>query len=336
MYKETYRGSARGSGVGPRIVVIGGGTGLSVLLRGLKKISTNITAIVTVADDGGGSGMLRDDYGMLPPGDVRNCILALSDEEDIMEQLLQFRFGEGRLKGQNMGNLFIAALTEIYGDFEMAIDKLHEVLRIKGKVIPVTSESVTLCAELEDGRIIRGESQIPYGAHYAGKRIRRVFLDPECPTAVPAAIDSILAADAVILGPGSLYTSIIPNLLVDGISEAIRSAGGIKILICNVMTQIGETEDYTVSDYVDAIEDYLGNRVLEYLLVNNHIVSPEELAQYVSRGTKQMFLNAEDRKKLQEKGIVVVESNMIHLGEKFIHHDADRISNILMSIIHGA
>ncbi|MFR8251872.1 MAG: gluconeogenesis factor YvcK family protein, partial [Anaerovoracaceae bacterium] len=254
-----YPSYTRNSEEGPRIVVIGGGTGLSVLLRGLKKNSgLHISAIVTVADDGGGSGMLRKDLGMLPPGDVRNCILALADEEDIMEQLLQYRFGNGRLKGQNMGNLFIAALTDIYGDFELAVEKLHDILRIKGKVVPVTSEDVTLCARLKNGKIIRGESKIPKAVSKMESPIEEVFLEPSGVQPLNSAVEAIMNADMIVLGPGSLYSSIIPNLLVGGISDAIRSAGGMKVIVCNVMTQAGETDDYTVVDYVDAIEKYLG------------------------------------------------------------------------------
>ena len=267
-----YPSYTRNSEEGPRIVVIGGGTGLSVLLRGLKKNSgLHISAIVTVADDGGGSGMLRKDLGMLPPGDVRNCILALADEEDIMEQLLQYRFGNGRLKGQNMGNLFIAALTDIYGDFELAVEKLHDILRIKGKVVPVTSEDVTLCARLKNGKIIRGESKIPKAVSKMESPIEEVFLEPSGVQPLNSAVEAIMNADMIVLGPGSLYSSIIPNLLVGGISDAIRSAGGMKVIVCNVMTQAGETDDYTVVDYVDAIEKYLGSGVAEYILINDHI-----------------------------------------------------------------
>lgn len=329
--------SGRGGNDGPRIVVIGGGTGLSVLLRGLKVSGeSHISAIVTVADDGGGSGMLRDDLGMLPPGDVRNCILALADEEDIMERLLQYRFHEGRLKGQNMGNLFLAALTDIYGDFEMAVEKLHDILRIKGKVVPVTSDNVTLCARLENGRIVRGESMIPREVCRLHSPIREVFLDPPDAKPLRSAVDAILNADMIVLGPGSLYSSIIPNLLVEGISEAIREAGGMKVLICNVMTQAGETDDYTVGDYARAIESYLGKNIVEYILINDHICRAEELKPYIDAGTRQMCATSADRKQLREMGIVPIESNLIEVSDGAIRHDAGRIANIIFSLIHGA
>lgn len=323
---------------GPKIVVIGGGTGLSVILRGLKKVSRNISAIVTVADDGGGSGMLRDDYGILPPGDLRNCILALADEEDIMEKLLQYRFSEGRLAGQNMGNLFIAALADIYGDFEMAVEKLHDILRIKGHVLPVTTADVTLCAMLKNGHTIRGESRIPDEVKKQGSPIDYVFLDPPDVDALPRATDAILTADIVILGPGSLYSSIIPNLLVRGINNAICGTGAMKMLICNVMTQPGETDGYSVTDYTMAVEKYLGKGGIEYLLVNNHVCTEDELQSYSKDGmpSRQMLARDTDRAFLAEKGIVLIENNMIAVDDGYIHHDADRISNIIMAVYHGA
>ena len=332
-----YPSYTRSPEEGPRIVVIGGGTGLSVLLRGLKKNSgLHISAIVTVADDGGGSGMLRKDLGMLPPGDVRNCILALADEEDIMEQLLQYRFGNGRLKGQNMGNLFIAALTDIYGDFELAVEKLHDILRIKGKVVPVTSEDVTLCARLKNGKVIRGESKIPKAVSKMKSPIEEVFLDPSGVKPLKSAVEAIMRADMIVLGPGSLYSSIIPNLLVSGISDAIRSAGGMKVLVCNVMTQAGETDDYTVIDYVDAVERYLGSGVAEYILINDHVCQPEELSAYTCTGTRQMCAGNEEREILARRGLTVIESNLIDISDGMVRHDADRIANILLTMIHGA
>lgn len=328
-----YSSSYRRRGFEPRIVVIGGGTGLSVILRGLKKVTSSISAIVTVADDGGGSGMLRDDYGILPPGDVRNCILSLADEEDIMEKLLQYRFEKGRLKGQNMGNLFIAALTDLYGDFEMAVEKLHDILRIKGHVIPVTSDDVTLCARLCNGSVIRGESSIPGEVSAQNSPIRTVYLDPGA-KALPQAMRVIENADMIILGPGSLYSSIIANLLVDGISGSIRESGAMKILMCNIMTQRGETDNYSVNEYVEAVEQYLGQGVLEYILVNNRICTPEELASCREQGTRQMLMTPDDRKKLRERGLVLIENDMVILSDGCIRHDADRISNILLTMFH--
>ena len=320
---------------GPKIVVIGGGTGLSVILRGLKRITGNISAIVTMADDGGGSGMLRDDYGILPPGDLRNCILALADEEDIMEELLQYRFKDGRLAGQNMGNLFIAALAEIYGDFEMAVEKMHDILRIKGRVLPVTTSSVTLCARLKNGGVIKGESSIPEAVRQQNSPIDYVYLEPEDARALPKATDAILSADAVILGPGSLYSSIIPNLLVKGIAGAIRSAGGMKALICNVMTQPGETDNYSVLQYEEAVERYLGKGIIDYIFVNSHRCTDEELKAYPVEGAVQMLATEEDRAALRQKNITVIENDMINIEKGIIRHDAGRISNIITALLQG-
>lgn len=235
---------------GPKVVVIGGGTGLSNLLRGLKRFTSNITAIVTVADDGGGSGVLRDDLGMLPPGDIRNCILALAHTEPVMEELLQYRFTDGRLKGQSFGNLFLAAMDGISENFMEAVQKVSSVLAVTGKVLPVTLKDVTLKARLNNGNIIEGESNIPKEAIKQNSNIERVFIEPRDARALREAVLAIKDADAIIFGPGSLYTSIIPNLLVKEIKEEIHKSSAIKIYVSNLMTQKGETDDYTVKDHI--------------------------------------------------------------------------------------
>lgn len=321
---------------GPRIAVIGGGTGLSVILRGLKKQTENLSAIVTVSDDGGGSGMIRDELGILPPGDVRNCILALADDEDIMEDLMQHRFREGRLRGQNLGNLILAGLTEIIGDFEAAVNKLQDILRIKGQVIPVTAEDTTLCAVLKDGTVVRGESFIPQEVKKHESPIDRVFLDPKEPEALPSAVEAIMSADMIILGPGSLYSSIIPNLLVKGIKEAVRSASGIKTLMCNVMTQAGETDRFTVAQYARTVEEYLGRNVIENMLINDYLCEPEELRPYLKNGMMQMLATDKDREALRDMNIMPIESNMIAISQGVARHDADRVTSIIMSLLHEA
>ena len=238
---------------GAKIVTIGGGTGTSTLLRGLKAYTSNITAIVTVADDGGGSGVLRNDLGMLPPGDIRNCMLALAETEPVLEKLLSYRFTEGSLKGQSFGNLFLAAMNGISGSFEQAVKYMGDVLAITGRIYPVTEDNIFLLAELEDGTQIRGESRI--GSHnttHPGK-IKQVMLDKASVAPVKQAIDAIHEADVIVLGPGSLYTSIIPNLLVEGVTKAISESRAIKVYACNIMTQPGETEDYTVGDHIEVI-----------------------------------------------------------------------------------
>ena len=249
---------------GPKVVVIGGGTGLSTMLRGLKLYTDNITAIVTVGDDGGGSGKLRADLGMLPPGDIRNCILALADTEPIMEDLLKYRFTEGTLKGQNFGNLFLAAMAGISENFEDAVQKMSSVLAVTGKVLPVTLDDMKLIAELENGNIIEGESIIPSEALKQNSRIKTLKINPEKAKPLVDALMAIEDADAIIMGPGSLYTSIIPNLLVEDIVESIGRSNAIKIYVSNVMTQPGETDDFTVSDHIKTLMKYSGKDSVQY------------------------------------------------------------------------
>ena len=236
-------------GRGPTVTVIGGGHGLSVLLRGIKTATNNVSAVVTVADDGGSSGRLREELGIIPPGDLRNCLVALADTEPLMEKLFQHRFGgDSTLAGHSFGNLFIAAMNEVTGDMETALKESSKVLAVRGRVIPASKEHVRLDAVMTDGTVVEGESQIPE----AHKKIRRVRLFPESVQAVPAALEAIESADAIILGPGSLYTSIMPNLLVDGVADALKKSKAIKIYICNVLTQPGETDNYTAAQHANS------------------------------------------------------------------------------------
>ncbi len=253
---------------GPKIVAIGGGTGLSTMLRGLKYYTSNITAIVTVADDGGGSGELREDLGMLPPGDIRNCILALSDTEPLMEDLLQYRFTDGKLKNQSFGNLFLAAMDGISNNFEEAIQKVSSVLAVTGKVVPVTLEDIVLKAKLKNNMIVEGESNIPEKSLQCNSKIEKVFIEPENAKALSEAVIAIKEADAIILGPGSLYTSVIPNLLIKDITEALKKTKAPKIYISNIMTQPGETDNFTVSDHIKAINKHCNGKMVDYVIVN--------------------------------------------------------------------
>lgn len=255
---------------GPRIVVIGGGTGLSAMLRGLKHHSSNLTAIVTVADDGGSSGMLRRNMGVLPPGDIRNCLTAMSDDEALLTQIFQYRFGEGAgLNGHTLGNLFITALADITGSFEKAVAESGRVLAVQGRVLPSTLHDVRLIADKsinEDKSEIRitGESNIPL----AEGRIKRVWLEPDNPLAFPPAVQAILNADLIIIGPGSLFTSILPNLLVPDISEALKASRGTKFFICNVATQSGETDGFSTADHIHTIEKHLNQRIFDLVICN--------------------------------------------------------------------
>ena len=319
----------------PKIVVIGGGTGLSVILRGIKKVSDNLTAIVTVADNGGGSGVLREDLGMLPPGDIRSCITALAEEESLMQELLKYRFTDGRLEGQSFGNLLIAALNGMFGNFEVAVSKASEILKITGRVIPVTGSDIHLCAELENGLQIIGEAQIPSQVLQAGSPIKKVFLTPEKPTATSEALAAIKEADMIIMGPGSLFTSIIPNFLVAGISEAISQAMCRKIFICNMMTQPGETDDYTVWNHVIKATDYLGEGNIEYIIANNMLISEEILNPYRQDGAEQIIPTDEDKRLLKEKNIILIENNFIDVQHGYIRHDAERIASVVYGLVHS-
>jgi len=260
---------------GPKIVVIGGGTGLSTMLRGLKNYTTNLTAIVTVADDGGSSGRLRRELGVLPPGDFRNCIVALADAEPLMSRLFQYRFGPGSgLDGHSFGNLFIVAMSGITGNFEEAIREASRVLAVRGQIMPSTLENVTLCAELSDEVHVQGESNISHTT----QAIKRVYLEPARPAAYPEAVRALLEADVVVVGPGSLYTSILPNLLVDGIAKALMATDALKIYACNVATQPGETDEFSVSDHVKALLSHLRGNPLDLVLANDNLageIKPE-------------------------------------------------------------
>lgn len=266
---------------GPKIVTIGGGTGLSTMLRGLKNYSANITAIVTVADDGGSSGRLRRELGVLPPGDFRNCIVALADAEPLMSRLFQYRFGQGSgLDGHSFGNLFIVAMSGITGNFEEAIREASRVLAVRGQILPSTLENVVLGAELEDDAHVLGESKISA----ANLPIKRVYLQPERPAAFPDAVRAILDADIVIIGPGSLYTSILPNLLVDGIAKAVASTEALRLYICNVATQPGETDEFGASDHVRALLKHVRGNPIDVVLANSNqsgAIKPEWNVKHV-------------------------------------------------------
>lgn len=312
---------------GPTVAVIGGGTGLSVLLRGIKNVTSNITAIVTVADDGGSSGRIRHDLGILPPGDLRNCLVALADTEPLMEKLFQHRFGgEGDLAGHSFGNLYIAAMTEILGDVELALKESSKVLAVRGRVLPSTKQPVRLYARMADGAIVEGECHIPEGRH----RIERVFIEPADAAPVETAIEAIADADAVILGPGSLYTSVIPNLLVNGIAEALRETQAVKIYICNVMTQPGETDGYTASQHVKAIIDHVGPGIIDYVVVNVQHVAASLQEVYAGQGAYPVEA---DISALEALGVKVVQANLI-CETNLVRHDPVKLSRSIMAMVY--
>lgn len=310
----------------PKVVVIGGGTGLSVLLRGLKKKPFELTAIVTVGDDGGSSGRLRKDLNIPPPGDIRNVIVALAETEPMMEQLFQHRFTMGEeMGGHSLGNLMLAAMTEITGDFRHAVKELQRVLAVRGDVLPVADEAFVLCAEMEDGERVTGESAIPK----VGKRIHRISLAPTVVHASEDVLRAIGQADMIVFGPGSLYTSLIPNLLVPGVAEAIRASHAKKVYICNVMTQRGETEGYSAADHVQAIYDHADIGRMDAVLVNDAF----RVDCAVREAYKGVLCHVEvERERLLTQTESIISDSFI-LEEDAIHHDAGKLADSLEVVL---
>lgn len=315
---------------GPKIVVIGGGTGLSTMLRGLKYYTSNITAIVTVGDDGGGSGDLREDLGMLPPGDIRNCILALADTEPIMEDLLQYRFQDGRLKNQSFGNLFLAAMAGISDNFEDAVQKMSSVLAVTGKVLPVTLDDMQLVAILENGKKIYGESQIPEEAIKQKSKVKKLMIEPETAEPLEEAIEAIKEADAIVMGPGSLYTSVIPNILVKNIRNSIRKSNALKIYISNIMTQPGETDKFTVSDHLKVLKKHGGKDIVNCVIANDGMVPENLKKKYLEEGSEVVQLDA---KSIKELGVEIVTDNLVKIKKGTVKHDSDKLAEVLVDTI---
>lgn len=312
---------------GQRIVVIGGGTGLSTMLRGLKQYSSNIVAVVTVTDDGGSSGTLHRELGVLPPGDIRNCLVALADAEPLMTELFQYRFngGVGALQGHSFGNLLIAAMTSITGDFEQAVKETSNILAIRGRVLPSTNENVAIHAELEDGTIADGETNIVS----AGQPIRHIFLTPSDVRPLEESLEAVRLADIIVIGPGSVYTSIVPNLLVKGMVEAIESSDAVKVYVCNVMTQPGETDGFTASDHVYAVINHSDRRVFYYVLVNRQVPRLDLLEKYREQGA-DLVLPDVDR--IREMGFRAVVGDFISQTD-VVRHDPRRLAEAIMRLV---
>lgn len=310
----------------PKIVVIGGGTGLSVMLRGLKEKPLDITAIVTVADDGGSSGILRNELHIPPPGDIRNVLLALADVEPLLSNLLNYRFNSGTgLAGHSLGNLMLAAITDISGDFVSGVRELSRVLAVRGRVLPAAGQAIVLKGEMMDGTIITGESMIPK----AGKAIKRVFIEPANVEPLEEAVEALREADAILIGPGSLYTSIIPNLIVPKLAEAIVSSEALKMFVCNVMTQPGETDGYSVSDHLDAIYAHIGYHLFDYVIVNDGEIPPQVQGKYAEKGAKAVHLDLEEVKK---RGYKVIADRLV-LFRTYLRHDAAKLSQHIYQLV---
>ncbi|MBI5123872.1 MAG: YvcK family protein [Candidatus Omnitrophica bacterium] len=313
---------------GPKVAVVGGGTGLSTLLHGLKEYTSNITAIVTVADDGGSSGRLRQDFDVLPPGDIRNCLVALADAEPLMGKLFQFRFEEGtELKGHNFGNLFITAMSKVTGDFDAAIKESSKVLAIRGSVVPSTLDKVTLVAEHQDGTESIGESQIPK----IQKSIKRIYLRPSGSRPTHEAIEAIRKADIIVLGPGSLYTSIMPNLLVDKIHKEIIASKAVKVYVCNIMTQKGETDGYKASDHLRAIIEHAAPGIVDYCIINTAKIHDGILSKYEEEGSYQVIADSDSLKKMKCK---VIEAHIVTVKD-YVRHDSEKLAKIIIDLINS-
>ncbi|MBV8491556.1 MAG: YvcK family protein [Candidatus Eremiobacteraeota bacterium] len=324
--REALAGMRRQQGY--KIVAIGGGTGLSTLLRGLKRRTTNLTAVVTVSDDGGSSGRLQKELGVLPPGDVRNCLVALADDEALVTDLFRYRFTEGEgLSGHSFGNLFLAAMTGITGNFDTAIKESSRVLNVVGRVLPATLGVVRLCAELDDGSIVEGESKISL----PGRPIKRVFFDPPMAAPLDEVIAAIRQADAIVLGPGSLFTSILPNFLVERIAQEVAASNAVKLYICNVMTQPGETDGMTAADHVRSLLENAGAQVCDYVLVNDEPPS-RLLARYAQEGQIPVEPDVE---RILALGVEPVRAQVISETQT-VRHDPDKLAAVVFSMIDRA
>lgn len=311
---------------GPKIVALGGGTGLSTLLRGLKDFTDNITAVVTVTDTGGSSGRLRLELGMLPPGDIRNCLVALADTEPLMGQLFQYRFPAGsNLAGHSFGNLFLATMCEVLGNFELAIKETSRVLKVRGRVLPATLSNATLVAQYVDGTCACGETSIVR----PGVPIRRLSLDPPECQPVPDALAAIAGADMIILGPGSLYTSVLPNLLVQGIPEALASSPAVKVYVVNIMTQPGETDGYTAARHIQAIIEHGGREIIDWALINNEFPVGDTLARYREEGAEPVQVN---RQELEPLGIQIKEAPLL-LSNEMARHDPGKLAQAVLKLL---
>ncbi|MEN2768511.1 gluconeogenesis factor YvcK family protein [Ornithinibacillus xuwenensis] len=311
----------------PRIVVIGGGTGMPVLLRGLKNFPVQLTALVTVADDGGSTGRLRNEMAIPAPGDIRNVIAAMSEVEPMIVQLFQHRFSDGNdLSGHSMGNLLLAAMTSITGDFYTGIKEISRVFNVKGKIYPISNENISLRAEMIDGTIVEGESNIPL----VNKQIKRISLNPEDVTPLPNAIKAIEKADLVVISPGSLFTSILPNLIIPQIDAALRNTKAKVVYVCNVMTQEGETTGFSASDHVQAIMNHVGDNFIDAIIVHSEAIDPKIRVAYAGENAEPVVY---DTDRLLEMGLQIIEGDIIDHNKSMIRHDTNKISKLLFTLI---
>ncbi len=312
---------------GPKVVVIGGGTGLSVLLKGLKQYTSQLTAVVTVTDDGGSSGRLRAVLGVLPPGDIRTCLVAVAETETLMDKIFQHRFSQGdSLRGHNLGNLLLVAMSEITGDFVSAIKEVSKVLKVRGNVIPSTLEQVALGAVMRDGANILGETAI----REYGESIDRLYLVPESCAPVPATLEALMEADAIVVGPGSLFSSVIPNLLVDRVVQTISQSPALTFYVCNIMTENGETDNYSAADHIEVIMKHIGEQIFDYVVVNNGFIDEERLSRYLEEKAAPVEAKVSE---LQELGIEVIKADLVSDTE-VAWHDSDKLARVIFDTLY--
>ena len=315
---------------GPNIVVIGGGSGLDSVLKGLKNYTSNITAIVTVSDYGAAETDSRKLLETMPLDDIKNSFVALSENETIMNGILNYKFTEGRLKSLSFGDIYLLAMKELYGDFTASIEQSKHVLNITGKVLPVTLEAIDICAELEDGTIIKNKEKIPEIVTDKVSKINRIFISPSNCVPAPGVIEAIQKADAIIIGPGSLYTNVIPNLLVKGVAKAIKENKGFKIYISNIMTEPGQTDNYSLSDHIKAIIEHAGKGIVDYCIYDTGEIVPEFIRRYNREGAD---LVEQDISKAKEEGIKLLQRNLSYIDGEFIRHNPDAIASSIIELI---
>ncbi|CDQ19265.1 gluconeogenesis factor YvcK family protein [Halobacillus karajensis] len=311
----------------PRVVVVGGGTGMPVLLRGLKNLPIDLSAIVTVADDGGSSGRLRNEMAIPAPGDIRNVVAALSDAEPMLLELFQHRFSTGNgLSGHSMGNLLLAAMASMTGDFYKGIKEISRVLNVRGHIYPIANHSMSLHAEMEDGSIVTGESKIPK----QHKKIKRVFVSPTPIQPLPEAVEAIKSAELIVISPGSLYTSILPNIIIPEIGQALKETKAKVTYICNVMTQEGETSGYTAADHIQALFDHIGEGVLQSVIVHNKPIEKGVRAAYAEENAEPVVYDID---RIKEMGLTVIEEDIIDHKKPMLRHDTEKLAKLLHSML---
>jgi uncharacterized cofD-like protein len=313
---------------GPNFVCIGGGTGLSTMLAGLKSFTRNITAVVAVTDEGGSSGRLRQEWGVLPPGDIRNCLVALAEDDSSLNRILNFRFDRGELNGHSLGNLILLAACELTGDFNKAVEEMNRLLAIRGRVLPVTTETVVLHGETENGKFVRGELEISeYGA-----QMKRMWLEPPSARPLPGVIEAISDADVIVLGPGSLFTSILPNLLLEEVTKAIRGADLPKVYVANLMTQKNETERMNITAHLDWIASVLGE-MPDCIVVNHTPIPDDYLERYREKGAEPLYLSREEELYLERNGCEIVSADLVDIKDgKYLRHHSKNLAEILTRI----